>query len=497
MHLRKLTSWCDKWDVLVAFIAVFHIYMAPYTKVEESFNTQAMHDFLYHRHHLEKYDHFDFPGVVPRTFLGALVIALVSAPVVFFLQFLHLPKLYALYTVRLVLGATVLGSLSALRTQVRKQFGNEVSAAFAIITAVQFHLLFYLSRPLPNVFALALVNLAFASWLSGRPLNTLRYLVFTAVVFRCDVILLLAPVGLTLLWLGSVTLWGAFRCCAITAILSIAVTFTLDSVMWQQWIWPEFQVLWFNSVLNRSSEWGVSPPLWYFTSALPRAMLAAMPLSLAGLFLEKRVVQYVLPVLSFIMVYSKLPHKELRFILFAVPMLNVSAASAVARIHNNRWKPMWTLAYGTCFILLVLSAGASVIMSAASYSNYPGGHALQLLHNKDLSSSPKTVHIDVLPAMTGVSRFLERGSPWSYSKKEGLLKGDMIDGNFTYLLNAQSKVAGYHSLAAIPGYAGLRLQKSILSPIRLVMAPQVYIHGQHNCDIVDPLRWPSCQTNPP
>jgi len=100
----------------------------------------------------------------------------------------------------------------------------------------------------------------------------------------------------------------------------------------------------------------------------------------AGLFLEKRVAQYVLPVLSFIVVYSKLPHKvlrpqsmnmgfitlffvtmgnsvsvlnwdefflvvlsfsfrifysrqELRFILFAVPMLNVSAASAVARMY--------------------------------------------------------------------------------------------------------------------------------------------------------------------
>ncbi|KAG0572178.1 hypothetical protein KC19_VG074700 [Ceratodon purpureus] len=47
------------------------------------------------------------------------------------------------------------------------------------------------------------VNLAFASWLSGRPLNTLRYLVFTAVVFRCDVILLLAPVGLTFLWITN------------------------------------------------------------------------------------------------------------------------------------------------------------------------------------------------------------------------------------------------------------------------------------------------------
>jgi alpha-1,6-mannosyltransferase len=145
-----------EWDLLLAVIAATHIVLAPYTKVEESFNTQAMHDLLYYRHKLQGYDHFEFPGVVPRTFLGALVIALVSSPLVAILQLLKLPKIAALYTVRVVLGMTVLGTIFALRLQVGRQFGRNVSTAFAIITATQFHLLFYLSRPLPNVFALAL-----------------------------------------------------------------------------------------------------------------------------------------------------------------------------------------------------------------------------------------------------------------------------------------------------------------------------------------------------
>lgn len=40
--------------------------------------------------------------------------------------------------------------------QVRRRFGYQVEAFFAILTALQFHLLFYCTRPLPNVLALVL-----------------------------------------------------------------------------------------------------------------------------------------------------------------------------------------------------------------------------------------------------------------------------------------------------------------------------------------------------
>ena len=49
---------------------------------------------------------------------------------------------------------------------------------------------------------------------------------------------------------------------------------------------------------------------WYFTSALPRALLGGYPLALLGLALEPRVRLYVCVATAYVTLYSFLPHKE-------------------------------------------------------------------------------------------------------------------------------------------------------------------------------------------
>lgn len=65
--------------ILLACI-ISNVFLAPYTKVEESFGVQAVHDFLHEGPNLSAYDHQEFPGVVPRSFIGDSLTVTSSSP---------------------------------------------------------------------------------------------------------------------------------------------------------------------------------------------------------------------------------------------------------------------------------------------------------------------------------------------------------------------------------------------------------------------------------
>mmetsp|Transcript_13332 Transcript_13332/g.49507 ORF Transcript_13332/g.49507 Transcript_13332/m.49507 type:complete len:240 (-) Transcript_13332:2517-3236(-) len=191
------------------------------------------------------------------------------------------------------------------------------------------------------------------------------------------------------------------------------------------------------------------------------------------------------------MLYSLLPHKELRFIFPAIPLLNLGAAATCVKVLNalqSKSGGQMLKISAHLFLLGVLlgSALLTVVFSLASIHNYPGGRALDCLHKLSIPSEQvklggsagdcdnfgpvagkplsleevppeKKVHIGVAAAQQGVSLFGEefRQRQWVYSKEEKLRNEDY--DQFDYLLMSETEQA--ESL----GEAGFRLRRRIRS----------------------------------
>lgn len=375
-------------------------------------------------------------------------------------------------------------------------FGSTINLWFLIFTAVQFHPLFWGSRLLPNIFALIFTNVGFCYWIEGlvftlgkngeehrqRQFFMIKFLscmIPASLIFRSEVAFL---TGFILLfdfmfsfsfYLSPRRVSRVFRAVVMLVVFSLFSTIVVDSYFWKGslyaskhgLLWPEGAVFYFNAILGKSQEWGVLPFHTYFTVFLPKVLGLAYAFGLLGFvysiasfiyqtfnssnedaldtddlitscfnLVHKRL---MFPSLLYVAFMSCLGHKEWRFLVYILPIFNLSAAVTVAKLiraikpdYNIAKKIFQAILTG----LMCLSLMATFLLAFLSSLNYPGGEALKAVHDiaKNRGDSAPSVHIHVSAAMSGASRFGEIGQGWNYDKNETISLSDIT--KYDYLI---------------------------------------------------------------
>ncbi|KAL4941563.1 hypothetical protein BDV06DRAFT_223016 [Aspergillus oleicola] len=433
-------------------LVLLHLSIAPYTKVEESFHIQAIHDIETYgiptrnvKDVLQaEYDHFTFPGAVPRTFAGAVALSGLSSPFTGLKQDIN-----GQFVARAILGLFNASSLLYFAGALRRAAGKPAAVWYLLFQASQFHVIYYASRTLSNMFAFGMTTFALASLLPEpgtsvtyrkRSRVALYLITIAGIVFRAELALFLATHTLFLFASGRISIQREIIPAGISGLLlGLAITLPVDSFFWQQFpLWPEFAAFKFNVVAGQSSAWGISPWHYYFSNALPRLLLnpltylICIPLALFQPATRPIVNSLLIPSLAYIALYSAQPHKEWRFIVYAIPPLTAAAALGASYIWTRCTK---SLIYRLISLGMMVSTLASFLLSSfillpASSANYPGAHALNTLHTHVHNAAPKnipisiSVHLGNLACQTGVTRFLQQDGPsstgssisWTYDK---------------------------------------------------------------------------------
>lgn len=280
--------------------------------------------------------------------------------------------------------------------------------------------------------------------------------------------------------------------------MGLLITVPLDTYFWQAptILWPELKGFIYNTIEGHASEWGVSSAHHYVTNAIPRLLLnpasylVCIPLALWTKSTRTMSLDIGTPLAVFIAVYSLLPHKEWRFIIYITPSLTAIAAAGAAWIWTRRSKVvMYRILAPILALSVVVSLASSLVLLGISAQNYPGADSLVRLHEmvetRQLTISPRTsgeinIYLDNLACQTGVTRFLQRHNNqyrderanssvtvqprpiWRYEKTtdKTRLLNPLFWEDFDYVIAEDpGRVIGSWQIAVtIRGYAGLSLR---------------------------------------
>lgn len=427
-------------------IASLHLIKAPYTKVEESFSIQAIHDIInYGVSDISQYDHIKFPGAVPRSFIGPLVIAYLTKPLLFFSNLWNKgasvapTQMETQLLVRGVIAFTNCLSIFYLKEKFQHLVDKESGAAvdeegnkknvkvandfsfsssgswFLLFFMSSFHMMFYCSRPLPNfVLAFSMTNVALGLVLAGSSNLAIAILAFSAIVFRIEIAALGVAVTLLSIYYKKISLAKAARFGVMGLSLGITLSLFIDSYFWNNWGIPEVDSFIFNVLEGNSASWGTESPLAYINKYIP--MIFLPPTVIILNYFSLRFAPTELKIVAFagyihVLLMSLQPHKEWRFILYAIPSIMMLGSLSAAYLWENVQVEtfMNALYLFTLPMTVVISFTLSMMFLYISRMNYPGGDALAAFNNYIIGNNITnvTVHLSIPPCMTGVTLFGE------------------------------------------------------------------------------------------
>ncbi|KAE8539940.1 hypothetical protein D1P53_003878 [Cryptococcus gattii VGV] len=436
---------------LLPFLLAFaHVFLSPYTKVEESFTLHAVHDVLaygFNPHNLQLWDHVTFPGAVPRSFIPPALLGILVYPfsVVSVAAGAIKTKFGVQILVRLVLASLFSYSFNKLAYSIQKTFSVSVKVWFTLLSLSSFHIPYYAGRTLPNFMALPGVLWSISHAMTAQTATSeaervasLRKAVIAltalATIVRLELALFVIPLALSLLInrqavFGQVLKWGI-----LGGFGSLSISSAVDYHLWLptlshpsfpfkshfQLFWPEFSGLIYNAVEGHSAEWGVMPWHYYLSSSLPKLLAGnalLVGIAMGGWLLNKIGFDTVVRkaggwdrlagvggVNKVIKIWAL--SVEWRFILPVLPIFHIISALSASSLWSLRPSKLRILMRLFVLGVLGLNLLATIVTTLLSMGNYPGGEVWKVLENiPGLHKQNASIYFPSYPLQTGATLF--------------------------------------------------------------------------------------------
>ncbi|KAF6215841.1 hypothetical protein GE061_000176 [Apolygus lucorum] len=458
--------------------------MCPFTSHEEHFNMQAMHDILYHGSNLTQFDHIEFPGVIlPQTFIGAVFISVLASPLNYVIENCGLPgitKYSAQLIVRASLGACVICCLKLFQNAVKERFGKQVADWFIFMSCTQFHFMFYSTRAIPCIMVMPLVLLSFRYWLLEKYDSFMWIATASVIIFKFELIILFGLILMHEVFNHRISFKRLMYTLAPATAVFLAITVVVDSCIWQRFTWPEGEAF-LKGLLGKHHHSGTSPFLWYWYSALPRALGLSVFFVPFGAYLERRMVPLFSICAAFIVICSFQQRKELRYIIYVFPIMNLIASCGCNILWNGRQKSLtkWALSIGAA-AHMIGNVIITITLLSIAHKNYPGGSAIQNFHNAILPEQDVHIYIDEVAIQSGVTRFTQTNDQWTYNTTGNINLETADVSEFTHLMiEARSKYSknlkpffkSHDIIDTIEGFSHIHVSYQSFPPLRVKTKP--------------------------